>query len=441
MVNQQELEGLIAQALDEAKQRGASAAEAGLSSDAGLSVSVRMGEVETIEHTRDKGLGVTVYFGQKKGSSSTTDFSHQAIRETVQAACDIARYTEEDDCAGLADADLMATTIPDLQLYHPWELSAESAIKMAMECEQSALDLDARINNSEGASISTNTGCRVYGNSHGFVGGYQSSRHSISCSVIGQGEQGMQRDYWYSAARDASDMDSAQSVGAEAARRTLRRLDAKSIATQNLPILFVPELAAGIWGSFIGAISGGALYRKASFLLDSLGQQVLPEFVQLQERPHILKGLGSVAFDQEGVATRERTIVADGVVEGYVLSSYSARKLGMQTTANAGGVHNLVVSSGDKDFSALLKEMDRGVVVTEMLGQGVNRVTGDYSRGAAGFWVESGEIQYPIEEFTVAGNLREMFRNLVAVGNDVDARRNIQTGSLLIEGMTIAGEA
>lgn len=438
-MSQQQLEGLIEQALNEAKKQGASSAEAALSSDTGLSVSVRMGDVETVEHTRDKGLGVTVYFGHKKGSSSTTDFSENSIRKAVSAACDIARYTEEDECAGLADAELMAKDIPDLQLFHPWGISTEQAISLALDCEQSARDFDERISNSEGATVNTNTGGRVYGNSHGFMGSYQSSRHSISCSVIAQGKESMQRDYWYSAARDAADMDGAKDIGQEAARRTLRRLDARQLSTQQLPVLFVPELAAGLWGNFIGAISGGALYRKSTFLLDSLGKQVFPEFVQLRESPHILKGLGSAAFDGEGVATAGRAIVSGGRIEGYVLSSYSARKLGMQTTANAGGVHNLVVESGADDFAALVKKMDRGVVITEMMGQGVNRVTGDYSRGAAGFWVESGEIQYPVEEFTVAGNLEQMFRQIVAVGNDVDHRRNIQTGSLLLESMTIAG--
>ena len=434
-----ELESIVTAILDEAKRQGASAAEAGVNAESGLSVTVRLGEVETVEHNRDKGLGVTVYFGQRKGSASTSDFSREAIRETVGAACAIARYTAEDPCAGLADAELMATTIPDLDLYHSWELPAERAIALAAECEAAARAVDKRITNSEGATVSSHAGRRVYGNSHGFIGAYPSSRHSVSCAVIADDGRGMQRDYWYTVARDSDDLESVRSVGRRAGERTVKRLGGRRLSTRQAPILLVAEVAGGLFGNFIRAVRGESIYRKSSFLLDQLGEAVFPEFMHIHEQPHLTKALGSAPFDSEGVATRARDLVTAGVLQGYVLDSYSARKLGMQTTGNGGGVHNLTIDSGPHDFTGLLKEMDSGLLVTEMMGMGVNIVTGDYSRGAAGFWVENGAIQYPVEEITIAGNLRDMFKGIVAVGNDVDTRGNTRTGSVLIERMTIAG--
>jgi len=437
--SQGDLQGIVTTILDEAKRQGASAAEAGVNAESGLSVTVRLGEVETVEHNRDKGLGVTVYFGQRKGSASTSDFSREAIRETVAAASAVAKYTAEDPCAGLAEAALMAKDIPDLDLYHAWELSAEHAIGLAQECEAAARETDKRITNSEGATVSSHAGYRVYGNSHGFLGAYPSSRHSVSCAVIADDGHGMQRDYWYTVARDSGDLESAHSVGRRAGERTVRRLNGRRLPTQQAPVLFVAEVAGGLFGSFIRAIRGESLYRKSSFLLDQLGEAVFPSFMRIHEQPHLRKALGSSPFDGEGVATRARDLITDGVLQGYVLDSYSARKLGMETTGNAGGVHNLTIDPGPLDFAGLLKEMDKGLLVTEMMGMGVNIVTGDYSRGAAGFWVENGEIQYPVEEITIAGNLRDMFKGIAAVGSDVDTRGNTRTGSVLIERMTIAG--
>lgn len=434
-----ELETIVAAILDEAKRQGASAAEAGVNAESGLSVTVRLGEVETVEHNRDKGLGVTVYFGRRKGSASTSDFSRGAIRETVGAACAIAKYTAEDPCAGLADAQLMAKDVPDLDLHHPWELAAERAIALAKECEAAAQAVDKRITNSEGSTVSSHSGDRVYGNSHGFIGAYPSSRHSVSCAVIADDGHGMQRDYWYTVARDSHDLEAVRSVGQRAGERTVKRLGGRRLSTRQAPVLIVAEVAGGLFGNFIRAVRGESLYRKASFLLDQIGQQVFPSFIRIHEQPHLKKALGSAPFDGDGVATRARDIVSAGVLQTYVLDTYSARKLGMQTTGNAGGVHNLTVDSGSHDFAALLKEMGTGLLVTEMMGMGVNIVTGDYSRGAAGFWVENGTIQYPVEEITVAGNLRQMFMDIVAVGNDVDTRGNTRTGSVLIERMTIAG--
>lgn len=438
--DQAQLESLVDQALQEARKQGASAAEAGVSFDSGLSVTVRMGEVETLEFNRDRGLGITVYFGQRKGSASTSDWSASAVRETVQAACAIARFTGEDACAGLADAALMASDVPDLDLCHPWEVTPEQAIDIARSCEDEARAFDARITNSEGGSVSSHQGISVYGNSHGFIGGYPTSRHSISCAVIGKDDAGMQRDYWYTVARDADDMESAASVGRKAGERTVRRLGGRRLKTRQAPVLFAAELATGLLGHLVAAVRGGKLYRRASFLVDHLGKQIFPDFVTIDERPHLKKALGSAPFDSEGVGTRPRDLVSGGVLQGYVLDSYAARRLGMQTTANAGGVHNLSIAPGPQDFAGLLKQMDTGLLVTELMGQGINYVTGDYSRGAAGFWVENGEIQYPVEELTIAGNLRDMFAGLAAVGNDVETRGSIRSGSLLLERMTIAGE-
>lgn len=434
------LKEVVQQLLDEAKQQGATAAEAAFSIDNGLSVSARLGDVETIEYHCDQGIGVTVYFGQRKGSASTNDVSPDSLTETVKAACSIAKYASADEYAGLPDADCLATDCPDLDLNHPWAIDAERAIALAIECEDVARHYHYAISNSEGASVNSHQGTRVFGNSLGFLQGYQSSRHSLSCSVLAGSGDAMQRDYWYSVARDANQLEAAKLVGEKAAQRTIARLDARSLSTRQCPVLFSAETASGLIAALMGAISGGSLYRKATFLLDSLDTQILPEFVRLHEQPLLKGALGSASYDAEGVATKARDIVSNGVLRSYLLSSYSARKLGMKTTGNAGGVHNLIVEPGEQDFAGMLKLLDTGLLVTELMGQGVNRVTGDYSRGASGFWVENGVIQYPVQEITIAGNLKSMLRNLVAIGNDVDVRGNIRVGSILLEQMAIAGE-
>lgn len=435
-----QLKNTVQSILDEAKQQGASAAEAGLSLQDGLSVTARLGEVETIEHDCSQNLGVTVYFGQCKGSASSTDLSPESIKETVRAACSIARYTSPDEYAGLPDKDLLATEFLDLDLYHPWNISADEAIALAIECENAARFYDADISNSEGATVNSHQGISVMGNSLDFLQGRHSTRHSLSCSVLGQRGDSMQRDYWYTVARNAQCLESAVDVGKKAAERTLRRLNAQSLSTRQCPVLFCAEMAGGLLGSLCGAISGGNLYRKSTFLLDALGTQIFPDFIHIYEQPHLLGALGSSIYDGEGVATQARDLVRDGVLQGYILSTYSARKLGLRSTGNAGGVHNLTITPGDSDFDALLRQMNTGLLVTELMGQGVNMVTGDYSRGAAGFWVENGVIQYPVEEITIAGNLKTMFKNIVAIGNDVDYRGNTRTGSILVEQMSIAGQ-
>jgi len=435
------LKEVVSALISEAGQLGASAAEAGMSMEQGLSVTARLGEVETVERHQEQGLGLTVYFGQRKGSASTTDFSPDAIRETAEAACRIAKLASEDKFSGLPDASLLATgKLPDLNLYHPWDVDAEQAIELAIECEESARSYDAEISNSEGATVSRHQSIRVLGNSLGLLQGYPATRHSVSCSVIGQRGDSMQRDYWYSVARDALDLEVAVDIGRKAAERTVSRLGARSISTRNSPVLYSAEAASSLIRNFLGAISGGNLYRKSSFLLDSLGKQVFPDFIRIHEQPFLPKGLGSATFDGEGVALRARDIVNEGVVRSYLLSSYSARKLGMETTGNAGGVHNLTVEPGEQDLSDLLASMGSGLLVTELMGQGVNMVTGGYSRGASGFWVENGEIQFPVEEITIAGNLSDMLKNIVAVGKDIDLRGNIRTGSILVSEMTLAGE-
>ncbi len=434
------LKSIATDILSEAKRRGASAAEAGISTSSGLSVTVRMGDVETIEHTRDKGLGLTVYFGKKKGSASTTDFSREAVSDTVKAACAIARHTSEDDCAGLADAELMAKNYPDLDLLHPWPLTPQKAIEIALDTENAARAFDSRITNSEGADVSHHEGSYVYANSNGFLGGYATSRHGISCAVIAKEDAGMQRDYWYSVARDAGELESPSRVGERAAGRAVQRLGSRKLSTRTAPVIYTAETARGLLHHFVSAIRGSNLYREASFLLDHLGKKVFPEGFDIREEPHLKRALGSAPFDSEGVATRARDLVRDGVLQGYVLDSYSARKLGMQTTANAGGVHNLVVEPDEVSFETLLKEMDTGLVITELMGMGINAVTGDYSRGACGYWVEGGEVAFPVEEITVAGNLRDLYAGIRRVANDVDVRGNIRTGSVLIERMTIAGD-
>jgi PmbA protein len=438
---QTDLESIIERALEEASARGASQAEAAVSQDTGLSVGVRLGEVETLEHQRDRSMGITVFFGQRKGSASTADFSLEAVRATVAKACSIARFTAEDSSAGLADAALMARSPQNLDLSHPWDVSADRAIEIAKSCEAAALSFDSRINNSEGASIGTHQGLHVYGNTHGFVGGYPTTAHTLSCVVLaGKGEE-MQRDYWYTSSRDWRELQDAESVGRESARRTIARLNPRKISTRRAPVLFAPELARGLIGHFVAAIRGSSQYREASFLLHSAGQQVFPAGFSIDERPHILKAMGSAPFDDEGVATKDRRLIADGVLTGYILSSYSARKLGLQTTGNAGGSHNLLVAptlAGGLD--AMLSRLGSGLLLTELMGQGVNTVTGDYSRGAAGFWVENGAIQHPVAEITIAGNLRSMFAGIAAVGDDIDTRGGVRVGSILLQEMTIAGE-
>lgn len=435
-----DLQQLARDVLDHARSKGASACEVDVSEGFGRSVTVRCDEVETIEFNRDKGIGVTVYAGQRKGYASTSDFSPQALRDTVEAALSIARFTAEDDCAGLADAELMASDCPDLDLYHPWASTVEEAIELARRCEQAAFDASPLVANSEGATVSTQQAHFVSANSHGFMGGYPTSRHYLSASVIAGERENMQRDDWYTTHRDGVRLDSPETVGRTAAERAVARLGSRRIRTGEYPVLFEAPLAASLLGSLVHAASGGALYRKASFLLDHLGKPVMPGFVNIVERPRIPCGLASASFDSDGVATRDSAVVTDGILQRYFLSAYTARKLGLQTTANAGGSHNLIIESGELDRAGLLARMGRGLLLTEVLGHGVNYVNGDYSRGAAGFWVENGEIVHPVEEITIAGNLRDMFAGIVAVGNDVLVRGSKQCGSILIDRMTIAGE-
>ncbi|WP_412481180.1 metalloprotease PmbA [Azonexus sp. IMCC34839] len=432
------LQQLAADVLKHAQAKGATACEVDVSEGFGQAVTVRCDEVETIEFNRDKGIGITVYSGQRKGYASTSDFSAQALRDTVEAALNIARFTAEDDCAGLADAELMAKECPELDLYHPWSLSVEDAIATARRCEQAAYAASPLISNSDGATVSTQQAHFVSANSLGFMAGYPTSRHYISCSMIAGEQDAMQRDDWYTTNRNAALLDAAEQVGQIAAERAVARLGARKIKTGEFPVLFEAPLAAGLLGSLVHAASGGALYRKASFLQGALGQQIMPSFVQISERPHIKGGLGSSAFDSDGVVTRDREVVTDGVLQGYFLSAYTARKLGMQTTGNAGGSHNLIIQPGDLDFQGLLARMGRGLLVTELLGHGINYVTGDYSRGAAGFWVENGKIAHPVEEITIAGNLKNMLAGITAVGRDVHIRGTKQTGSILIDRMTVA---
>ena len=435
-----ELERVAAAVLLAAARGGATAAETDVSQAVGQSVTVRRAEVETIAYNRDKSIGVTVYLGQQRGHASTADFSDDAIRATVDKALAIARYTAQDPASGLADPARLAKRIPDLDLYHPWDLSVDDAIALGREAEAAALAVDRRHTNTEGSTVACNEGEFVYANSLGFAGGYKSSRHHIDCSVIGEDAAGMQRDYWYTAARAPSDLQPAATVGRIAGERTARRLNGRQIETTECPVLFEAPEAGDLIGFFVGAVSGGSLYRKSSFLQDSLGQAVFPPHLSIREEPHIPRGRGSTPFDNEGVATVPRDVVRDGVVEGYFLGSYSARKLGLATTGNAGGNHNLVVSHGADDLPALLRRMGRGLLVTEQLGQGVNPVTGDFSRGVAGFWVEGGELAYPVEEITIAGNLKDMYRDIVAVGSDVDRRGSRHVGSILLGRMMVAGK-
>ncbi|MBV1881032.1 MAG: metalloprotease PmbA [Pseudomonadales bacterium] len=446
------LQDLVNQILAEAKQQGADAAEVGANLSVGLSASVRKGEVDKVEFTQSQGFGITVYCrnrnggksqegeGFSKGSASTADTSKTAIKDAVEAACSIARYTSPDRYAGLADAELMSSDNPDLDLYHPHDLNPTDAIERCLEIEKAAFAYSDLITNSEGASVSSGGGLHAYGNSHGFVEAYPSARHSAGCSVIaGEGER-MQRDSWFSSEREFSCLQDAESLGRKSSERAVARLNPQTLTTRKVPVLFAAEIASSMIGHFMGAIQGGNLYRKTSYLLDSLGEAIFPSYINIYERPRIIRGIGSGTFDGDGLATYDKSFIQNGVVSHYVMGTYSARKLGMKSSANAGGVRNLFVDSTGGDFEAMLKTMDKGLLVTELMGQGVNMVTGDYSRGAEGFWVENGEIQYPVHEITIAGNLKDLYANLVAVGSDVDRRGNTQTGSLLFESMMVGGQ-
>jgi PmbA protein len=433
------LQEQVEQILAEAKRQGASACEVAVSLEQGLSTSVRQREVETVEFNRDQGFGITLYVGQRKGSASTSASGAEAIRETVAAALAIAKHTSEDESSGLADKALMAKDVKDFDLFHAWDITPEQAIEQALVCEAAAFDADSRIKNADGTTLNTHQGCRVYGNSHGFIGGYASTRHSLSCVMIAEANGQMQRDYWYDVNRQGELLADPVSIGQKAAQRAASRLGARPVPTCEVPVLFSAELAGGLFGSFLGAISGGNLYRKSSFLEGAIGQTLFPEWLTIDERPHLMRAMGSTSFDGDGLATYAKPFVEKGELVSYVLGTYSGRKLGLPSTANAGGVHNLFVTHGDEDQAALLRRMGRGLLVTELMGHGLNMVTGDYSRGAAGFWVENGEIQFAVQEVTIAGNMRDMFKQIIAVGNDVERRSNIHTGSVLIERMTVAG--
>jgi len=433
------LQEQVEQILAEAKRQGASACEVAVSLEQGLSTSVRQREVETVEFNRDQGFGITLYSGQRKGSESTSASGPEAIRETVAAALAIAKHTSEDESSGLADKALMAKDLKDFDLFHAWDITPEQAIEQALICEAAAFDADPRIKNADGTTLSTHQGCRVYGNSHGFIGGYASTRHSLSCVMIAEADGQMQRDYWYDVSRQGELLANPVSIGQRAAQRAASRLGARPVPTCEVPVLFSAELAGGLFGSFLGAISGGNLYRKSSFLEGAIGQKLFPEWLTIDERPHLMRAMGSSAFDGDGLATYAKPFVEKGELVSYVLGTYAGRKLGLPSTANSEGVHNLFVTHGDEDQAALLRRMGRGLLVTELMGSGLNMVTGDYSRGAAGFWVENGEIQFAVQEVTIAGNMRDMFKQIVAIGNDLELRSNIRTGSVLIERMTVAG--
>jgi PmbA protein len=432
---QQQVEQIVA----EAKRQGATACEVAVSLEQGLSTSVRQREVETVEFNRDQGFGITLYVGHRKGSASTSASGPDAIRETVAAALAIAKHTSEDESSGLADAALMAKEQPDFDLFHPWDITPEQAIEKALICEAAAFDANSLIKNADGTTLNVHQGCRVYGNSHGFIGGYASTRHSLSCVMIAEKDGQMQRDYWYDVNRQGDLLMDARLIGQKAAERAASRLGARPVPTCEVPVLFSAELAGGLFGSFLGAISGGNLYRKSSFLEGAIGQRLFPEWMTIDERPHLMRAMGSSAFDGDGLATYAKPFVENGDLVSYILSTYSGRKLGLPSTANAGGVHNLFVSHGTEDQQALIRRMGRGLLVTELMGSGLNMVTGDYSRGAAGFWVENGEIQFPVQEVTIAGNMKDMFKQIVAVGSDLEMRSNIRTGSVLIEKMMVAG--
>lgn len=433
------LESLSRRLLDRARASGATQAEVSCSEDRGLNVNVRMGAVETVESTRDRSIGVTVYFGQRKGSASTADLREESLDATVAQACAIARYTEHDEAAGLADAALMATDFPDLDAWHPWALDADHAVDLALACEAAGREFDPRIANSDGASVGSGESISVYANSHGFFGHDRSTQHSLGCALIAGVGEDMQRDGWYSSALARDDLEAPVAIGRHAAERTLARMAPRSVPTGEYPVLFAAEVARSLIGHLLGAVSGGALYRRASFLLDHAGKRIFPDWFSIEEQPLLRRGLRSAAFDAEGVATREEPLVRGGVLQRYVLGSYSARKLGLQTTANAGGVHNLKVAANAGRFEELVTGMPRGLLVTELMGQGVNPVTGDYSRGAAGFWIENGAVAYPVDGITIAGNLKDVFAGIEAVGSDVDPRSHISVGSVLVGKMTVAG--
>jgi PmbA protein len=435
-----EVKAAVSQVLAHAKQLGASSAEASMNRTRGLSVETRHGEVETVEFNQDGGLGISIYVGQRKGSASTADLSPAALKRTVEAAIDIARYTSEDPCAGLADKDVLEFMPPDLDLFHPADVTTEQAIAMCVASEEAAFAVDSRITNSDGASFSSHQGLKVYGNSHGQLVGYPSSRHSLSCSVIGEDGDDMQRDYSYTVSRELGLLLSPEQIGREAALETVSRLNSRKLGTQKVPVIFRADIASSLFGHLVSAISGGAIYRKSSFLLDKVGQQVLSSSINIFEQPHLKRGLASSPFDSEGVKTIDRHIITDGVLNQYLTTSYSGRKLNLPSSGHAGGIHNWMVSHGDADLAQLLRDMGTGLLVTELMGQGVNGVTGDYSRGAAGFWVENGQVQYPVSEITIAGNLKDMFFDIAAVGNDVDKRGGVLTGSVLIGQMQIAGQ-
>lgn len=439
-LQRQELEAAVAKALELAAA-SSDAAEVAITKSTGLSVSTRMCEVENVEFNSDGALGITVYRGQRKGSASTSDLNEKAIRQTVLAALDIAQYTSADPYAGPAPKELMVQDIPDLDLFHPDEPNPDVAAQIAIAAERAALGYSKKIKQSDGGSYDSHYGIRVYGNSHGLLASYASSRHSISCSVIGEGRNGeMERDYSYTVARHRDDLWTPESVGLQAAENTVSRLDPQKLKTGQFPVMFAADVATGLIGHLVMAISGGNLYRKSSFLLDHLGKTILPTWFNISERPHVMRGLASSPFDSEGVRTQDLEIITDGVLATYLLTSYAARKMNMTPTGHAGGIHNWYVKSTGQNYQQMLKELGTGLLVTEVMGQGVNVVTGDYSRGAAGFWVENGEIKYPVSEITIAGNLKQMLQQIVAVGSDIETRSQIQTGSILIESMKVAGE-
>ena len=436
---EQTLRDAVSFAIETAQKAGATA-EVGVTKVSGLSVSTRLQEIENVEFTNDGALGISVYLGQQKGNASTSDLSEEAIKNTVEAALAIAKYTSPDDCTGLADKELMAFEAPDLELYHGASVDVEQATKLALEAEKSALEYDAKIVNSNGASFNSHTGVRVYGNTHGMLQSYLSSRYSLSCSVIGGELDQLENDYEYTVSREFDALSSADWVGQNCAKKVIARLNPQKLSTREVPVIFLNDVATGLISHLTGAISGGSLYRKSSFLLDQLGKQVLPDWFQISERPHLLKRLASTPFDSEGVRTQNLEIIQDGVLQTYLLTSYSGRKMGMQSTGHAGGIHNWLVKPNlTGGLTALLRQMSTGLLVTDVMGQGVNIVTGDYSRGAAGFWVENGEIQYPVAEITIAGQLQDMLKNIVAVADDVEHRSNIQTGSILLDKMKISG--
>ena len=436
---EQTLRDAVSFAIETAQKAGATA-EVGVTKVSGLSVSTRLQEIENVEFTNDGALGISVYLGQQKGNASTSDLSEEAIKNTVEAALAIAKYTSPDDCTGLADKELMAFEAPDLELYHGASVDVEQATKLALEAEKSALEYDAKIVNSNGASFNSHTGVRVYGNTHGMLQSYLSSRYSLSCSVIGGELDQLENDYEYTVSREFDALSSADWVGQNCAKKVIARLNPQKLSTREVPVIFLNDVATGLISHLTGAISGGSLYRKSSFLLDHLGKQVLPDWFQISERPHLLKRLASTPFDSEGVRTQDLEIIQDGVLQTYLLTSYSGRKMGMQSTGHAGGIHNWLVKPNlTGGLTALLRQMGTGLLVTDVMGQGVNIVTGDYSRGAAGFWVENGEIQYPVAEITIAGQLQDMLKNIIAVSDDIEHRSNIQTGSILLNKMKISG--